>query len=637
MGAAARFHTHQDGQAIYIVVIYMFLLLGLLVLVISSGEKLNHKIQMQGAADSAAMTGGAWYARGLNVAAMCDVGELQMLSTIVLCDTLETVTPPAKECIDKLGKDVEIDLRLTDRYASSANHHLFLVAGNAAAERQVIHQFADIVQAIQWPKYLDYNGGVLWDCMKLLDGFSHAMILDTPRAASREASDIAKQNHAEFGFMTPFWPALPVEIGTFQDFKDPMRLGQMPQRFLGRPGYPTQASLRIGGFRWGTMNYVCYGSTYLDDSSNTLRYLSGAKGPWSYWREPFVEARPMGLLDLSGFGVLFNVVSSMKFEMLFGSAEDQASLRNWEYDYDTAKGKSRDEIQRTWWEDVSFDARYVEDEEREPFPPPSAGDWTAKKWGINKDQLHANTRMYRGEGRNPWPSMTGYTRATQGYEGADPRRSVWYRVDHRRHYHYPQLGIFAPHPPQRPDGSPWPYAANEYKTYYRISMRRFNGAELTPDTTLHRNYMPALGEDPDIAPVFFTENGENLVDNIEKYFTFNGYAYRSAKATSWVQRFINPNPVEGQDGAPALVCYAQARVYNPASWDLFTQAWKVKLMRAEASYSESNRWGEMLGELNKGIPSQAAQAVEDLTPERVKPVIDTVRAYTPDFVKEVTH
>jgi hypothetical protein len=45
----------------------------------------------------------------------------------------------------------------------------------------------------------------------------------------------------------------------------------------------------------------------------------------------------------------------------------------------------------------------------------------------------------------------------------------------------------------------------------------------------------------------------------------------------------------------------------------------------------------MLQELNKGIPSQASQVVEDLTPEYVKPVIDTVGAYTSAFVQEVTH
>jgi hypothetical protein len=632
-GAAARFHGHQGGQAIYIVVMYMFLLLGLLVLVINGGEKVNHKIEMQGAADSVATTGAAWYARGLNVASMCNVGELQLLSTINLCDTLETVAPVAVENIDKLSNEVPVDLRLTDPNASSPDGNMFLVAGNVAAEKQVIHQFADIVKGINWPRYLNYNGGVLWDCIKLMDGFSHAMIRDTPRAACREAASIAKENHADCGFMTPFWPELPVEIGIFQDFKDPMRLGRMPQRFGGR---------RISGFGNGVMGYVGYGSTYLNNRERLL-HISGQMGPWSYWREPFVESRPMGLFDLSGFGTLFNVVSSMKFEMLFGDTNDQVSLRNWEYDYDKAHGQ---DIRRTWWEDVSFDARYVDNEESKPFPPPASGAWTAKKWEV--DDLYPSTRTYpnpspwpRVPAANTWPSLNDYTRATQPYEGADPGRNVWYRVDPRRTAHYPELGIFAPHPPLHEDGSRWPYTEAEKKTYWHVTMRRFNGAELAPDTTLHRNYMPQAGEDPDIGPTFLTDLGDNLVDNIESRFTFNGYAYRSGKATNWVQRFINPNPVVDQEGHPELVCYAQARVFNPASWDLFTQAWRVKLMRTQASYSDNNRWAEMLAELNKSVPSQATQAAAQvgvtLDSQHVKPVRDTVESYTAAFVKEVTH
>jgi hypothetical protein len=79
-------------------------------------------------------------------------------------------------------------------------------------------------------------------------------------------------------------------------------------------------------------------------------------------------------------------------------------------------------------------------------------------------------------------------------------------------------------------------------------------------------------------------------------------------------------------------------VYNPVGWDLFTQNWKAKLMRAQFSYSENDdRWGVMRSELNKGIPSQAAQTVDGLDKKHVKPVLDTVSAHTPAFVQEITH
>jgi len=250
-----------------------------------------------------------------------------------------------------------------------------------------------------------------------------------------------------------------------------------------------------------------------------------------------------------------------------------------------------------------------------------------------------NPLMPRREGsrRNEdslWPDTSGWTRAREAHEGADPRQAVWYRLDRRRTAHYPQLGIYPPHPPTNADGSPWPYTDAEMKTYWRVSLRRFNGAELPVDEPLHRNYLPPAGSPPDLAPVFFTRDGDNYMDNIERRFTFNGYAYRTGVVNNWAQRFINPNPI------PDLVCYAQTRVYNRWSWDLFTQHWKVKIVRTQSvdpDPMQSTRWGYMLTELNRGVPAQAGDVAGDLTAERIKPVRDMLSAYSQEFVKEITH
>jgi hypothetical protein len=45
----------------------------------------------------------------------------------------------------------------------------------------------------------------------------------------------------------------------------------------------------------------------------------------------------------------------------------------------------------------------------------------------------------------------------------------------------------------------------------------------------------------------------------------------------------------------------------------------------------------MLSEVNKGVPGQASDVASKLTAERIKPVRDTLSAYSQDFVKEVTH
>ena len=625
----------RRGQAIYVVVLFMFVLAGLLFLILNTGEKLNHKVEMQGAADSVAATGAAWYARGLNVVSMANVTETQLLALIVLLDTLETVTPPATECIDDLvkhGRDLPVDLRVCDVSASNKDNgpgNMFLVVGNASSEQQIIRQFGDIVSGVDWPPYLQFDNGVLWECAKLMDGFSKAMAKDTPRAALRESVDIADKNHADCGFMTPFWPELPVESGEFQDFRDPMAFACLPRRYGGTV---------IGGFSQ-VMGYRGYRNQVL--------------GPWGFWREPLTATRPMGLFDLSRFSVLFNVVSLVKLDMMFGGTYDRVSLRKWEMDYDKVHGSTPPETMRTWWETVGFDARYEPAEETKPFPPDADAPWaTTLKHESSPDprtayrgelipispdflrELSRRGMSLRRESSNLWPDLAGWTRARKAEEGADPRQAVWYRVDRRRTAQYPELRIFAPHPPTYPDGSPWPYTDAEMKTYWHISMRRFNGAEKDADETLHRKYVgDGNGPSPALAPTFFTQAGDNYLDNIERRYTFNGYAYRTGKVANWAQRFINPNPIED------LVCYAQARVYNRWSWDLFTQHWKVKIMRVQSvdpDPQQSQRWQLMLSEVNKGVPGQAQQVASQLTAERLKPVRDMLNAYSQDFVKEIT-
>jgi hypothetical protein len=603
----------QSGQAIYVVVVFFFLLAGLLTLILNTGEKLNHKIQMQNTADSVAATGAGWFARGLNTISMCNVAETQLLSLIVLCDTLETVTPPAKECIDdlvkniaqsKAGKDIPLDDRL----------ETWLIVGNAQAEQDIIHRFDDIVQAVAkaetWPKYLTYDTGVLWECLKLVNGFSHAMKADTPLAAQREAIEIAQKNKADFGFVLPLWPVLPVVDGQYSDFKEPMRSAH-----LASDGH------LLGGFAW-VMNY--------------RGYQNQVMGPWGYWREPFTNTRPMGLFDLSRFSVMFNEVSQMKLDMLFGSDNDQASLKasEWVMDYDEAKKLSPNEIRRVWWETESFDARYPNNDEEKPYPPPSSGDWNALR---NPSQPNPSTQQY---GSMDQPNLTGWTRATQSYEGADPREAVWYRVDRQRRAQYPELGIYAPHPPVHPDGTRWPYTDAEKKTYWAVQIKRFNGAELQSKDTLHRDYLPPLGVTPDLAPILFDPGQYDASHriptqlDIDTNFTFTGFAYRDGKVHIWPTRpekpnslgFENPNPIDN------VVAYAQAKVYmhRYASWDTFTQYWKVKLIT-------THHWEDLPAELDKGLPSEGATLNDRLTPERLKPVRDMLTSYSPDFVKEVTH
>ena len=169
------------------------------------------------------------------------------------------------KCIDEFvqnigsshaGHDIQNDERL----------RVWLVVGNASQEQIILHQFDEIVQAVNWPDYLDYDSGILWQCIYLMDGFSQAVVADTPLAAQREAMDIAQKNHAEFGFVLPLWPALPVTRGTFEDFLWPMVYGTMPpdNRDRDSRGDP------IGGF-YPVMGYYGHASTFLREDWRRMR------------------------------------------------------------------------------------------------------------------------------------------------------------------------------------------------------------------------------------------------------------------------------------------------------------------------------------------------------------------------------
>jgi len=240
-----------------------------------------------------------------------------------------------------------------------------------------------------------------------------------------------------------------------------------------------------------------------------------------------------------------------------------------------------------------------------------------------------------------------YIRGTQSYEGADAREAVWYRVVRRRVAQYPQLGIFAPHPPVHPDGSRWDYTDAEMHTVWHVQLLRFNGLEKDTDTTLSRQNVGDCNET--IWPIMLDPSvGSNTVTNVNNRFTLNGLAYRDGKVKYWAesaatqsrgptgmkpaQGFKNPNPIE------QVIAYSQARVYNRYSWDTFTQHWKVKLMHlgntASSEVPQENRWDWMKAEIHKSIPG----GLDDrLTPDRLQPVIDLLDAYDPTFVEEVTH
>ncbi|NIA21165.1 MAG: hypothetical protein GWP05_04145 [Anaerolineaceae bacterium] len=613
-----RFHRDQGGQAIFIGVLYFILLAALVFLVLNSGDKTNNKTAMQNAADATAYTGASWYSRGLNTISMCNVTQTQIMSVIVLLDSLETTVPVAKDIIDSLVSDLANSAHGSD-VQNHPNLKDWAVVGNALVEQQMLNRLNTMISRIPMEEYCAYDDGVLWQSCFVLNELATQVAMITPEMAQREAINVGKENNAKVAFVLPFYPELPIEEidnsgRSFINFKEPMRNARHPKR-RDRRG----RRIQLRGY-WNLQHY--------------RSQRGGNRGPFLYMREPFTDPSPMGLFELSRLSVLMKTVSDRKFEMLFGNADPRVCLTSRIEDYDelldfvAANGRSA--VVKTYWSIQSFRSRN------------EYGTSSFLTTTNLRDPQYPRERLRDFKGFRQAPA--GYTRATTQGQGADPRHDLWYRSREARTYHYPALGIYASHPPIDDDGNSWPYGQDEYKTYYRNSLWRFDGAETQLETELHRRYLPPAGQPPHTAPILLagdaipasertSTSGADWEDvssgetepHVFYNFSFMGFAYMPGRSEVWPRVFTNPVPTEGK-----LVCYAQSEVYNLTSWDLFSQNWRTYLVKMD-------HWNESLKMIEAGPPSIADLANSEIDDEMLEPVRRMLQQYSADWVDKVSH
>ncbi|MBN2584240.1 MAG: Tad domain-containing protein [Planctomycetes bacterium] len=618
---AVSLHRNQDGQAIFIGVFYFLLLAALVFMVINSGDKAASKTEMQNAADAAAYTGSSWYCRSMNTISMCNVTQTQLMSVIVLLDSLETTVPVATQIIDDLiqnlnstphGSNVPNDERLKD----------WLIVTDALKEQQVLQKLQRMIDRVPMDHYCAYDDGVLWQCCFVLNELATQMAEIAPEMAQREAIKVGKENAATVAFVLPFYPELPiVDIdnsgASFVNFKRPMRDARHPTR-RDRRNRP----IRLYGYQ--RIQH------YISQRGNG----GGLVGPFLYMREPFTDPVPMGLFELSRLSTLMRTVSDKKFEMLFGDPDPMVALyegRMEDYDEVVNFVRGGGRVLRTHYSTMRFDSRY---------------EYGSSEFLSNTGLRHSQyprERQYTATGFRQPPS--GYTRATEQEQGADARHDLWYRSTEQKTYHYPQLGIYAPHPPYDADGNSWSYDASDYQTYYRNDLWRFDGAEVALDTELHRRYLPPVGQPPRTAPIILAKEGcpsnetrttdsgaitdesgqESTEEHIFDYFSFMGFAYRTGRSPFWPGIFRNPLTADGQ-----MVCYGQTQAFNLTSWDLFAQNWRTHLVKM-------NHWNESLDMIEAGFPGEATLARDALDSEMLEPVRLMLEQYDADFVDLISH
>lgn len=83
---ARRLHRDDGGQISFLAVFGAVALAALLGLVMTTGDQVTLKVRTQNAADAAALSGGAWIARGLNVTSAGNVAQTQLVAGAILLE-----------------------------------------------------------------------------------------------------------------------------------------------------------------------------------------------------------------------------------------------------------------------------------------------------------------------------------------------------------------------------------------------------------------------------------------------------------------------------------------------------------------------------------------------------------------------
>ena len=240
-----RYRGHRHGQILIVTLISLVLLTGLIFYVYNLGDQVNRRLEMQNAADAAAISGAGWMARSMNLIAMNNVTISRMVGLAIVLDSL----PLAAEMTvaEETGED-SLPVPLEDQLRrgvprSSLEQDDFLYRGLQEIYTQMNYRRAnqddathldliemvdsyldqrdersgegvyDVSQATQWPD------GTIWQAIDALDDLSRATVVSAGSLAQSNAYRFGLANNAAAALLAPVSPSLPARRGDWEDYR----------------------------------------------------------------------------------------------------------------------------------------------------------------------------------------------------------------------------------------------------------------------------------------------------------------------------------------------------------------------------------------------------------------------------------
>jgi len=636
--------VRRSGQILVIALLSMTLLVAVIFYVYNLGDQVNKRQALQDAADSTVISGSAWMARSLNVMAMTNCGQARVLANIPIQDAFPLATKMSLEEVIEWEKALGAQL---GRGVSNVHGERAMLQQGLASLRQRMADQRDILFAFnqamppmeQYTTWAIRGGGGntphggLWQAACELEKLNRAEVESAGELAQANAVRFGRPNGVDGGLMVPLVPRVPAIRGRFGDFEGvlrgkefvdgthvesqsrggaggaipdatfPHRLGPWARLFRWRnevseatdwayspPSGPvvgvrggggavqggrrvgtsamTSASGGGGGWHataWRVLGYTTYGP-----------YAWAFQRLWDYCKDYYDGRRVIreGHLPDTFFYEYHHQIADTKLEYMFGSKNPrEIHYPVWITPYPQCRqlaerGDVR--VARTMFYLVEIASS----------APPTGGKW-----------LSPGT--FRSNGDRPvaiW--FNGWT---------DPERWRIRRVGDyiwNDEYTYectqdPEIGIYEQLDPQT--GQPI------WQTVYMSAWYIFGGIDVGGEIEISD---PSNYDNYDSLPrpyVMDTTGGDydpNLVDPDQGFrrdnFSFLGVVRRGNTAPVWPQQFSHPHPLND------MLAVSQSIVFNPSSFDLWTQNWQTQL-------APSTRWGDWASRLNEDASQDLAK------------------------------
>ncbi|HEV3037080.1 MAG TPA: pilus assembly protein TadG-related protein [Candidatus Angelobacter sp.] len=581
-----RLHSDESGQVLWIFVVSGLALVVLAALVFNTGKQATRRMEMQNAVDASAVSGAMWFARGMNVISMDNVAMTETLGLIANLRAIQQSIPINRVILE--AEDAIADALMSNPFTVAAGVALKIAVVLGTIETDIVDSVSGVIDALARP-----TTGILWEFMRTLSYFSEAVTYVAPAIGFGQAINVGRQNIRwlsssapdasmdtvsqsdvpEGALLLPNFKtggyALPAEPGSFQELCDPTHHGTHSSSPVDTRGY--QPFL---GYPYGKGPF----EKYKDWVSRM-------------WLPSFISGIPgwyRGIADMN-LAIFCQGSSMPSFPKIPVRTNDLAAAR-------------REGATEFVWTHSSVSTAPIDQDPGQPAPNEDAMDFEPVS-SSSGDQFKQSAKQlaHSGlpvdelirQGQNKAASKPAYnspvdsnTYASETLnETADfqpPGKQIRNWVWTQRSTTSQSVEIEQP-PPAKPIS----------KTRYVITEDRYTFQYATVNKSFDQQLKQAL-QDKDASgypqPFHFVVDGQKLSDPGQlpqaiQCLQYLAVAHVGDNDRPWLNGLKvsirgRSRPVFENPSQWGMLTYAQVQVYNPTSWDLYTQDWHVKLVPA---------------------------------------------------------